>query len=277
MIRAPFFAPAFSAPISGPISAPISAPFGMALAMALAMALVTVGSPASANDPRLVERLYNPDEVVRVNGKTKVQATIAFDPEERIENIAIGDSEAWQVTPNKRANLLFVKPLQPAARTNMTVITDRHTYLFDLVASPSTNPLYVLRFTYPEKPEPEPDAEEPQMAARPNALELAAATDPYAVIDPAALNFAWTRAGDPALLPEQTYDDGNATFLTWPAGKPVPAILIKDANETEGPVNFSVRGDTIVVDGVPAEIILRSGKDSASLMYTGPAGKGNGQ
>lgn len=239
-------------------------------AAAIALALTSIAVPATANDPRLVERLYDPAEVVRIEGKTKVQATIAFDPAERIENVAVGDSSAWQITPNKRANLLFVKPLGPTARTNMTVITDRHTYLFDLVASPRAKPLYVLRFTYPEEPEAELGSEQPQIAEAPNAVELAAATDPYAVVDPAQLNFEWTRKGDRDLLPARAYDDGNATFLTWEAGKPVPAVLIKDVNGTEGPVNFAVRGDTIVVEGVPREIVLRSGKDSAILTNVGP-------
>ena len=65
-------------------------------------------------------------------------------------------------------------------------------------------------------------------------------------------------------------DDGSATFMTWPAGAPVPAILVKDEKGTEGPVNFSVRGDVIVVDGVPKELVLRSGKDMATLENNGP-------
>ena len=93
---------------------------------ALTFLAVMVASPALADDPRLVERLYDPDEVVVIQGKTKVQATIQFGEDESIENVAIGDSNAWQVTPNQRANLLFVKPLEPSAQTNMTVVTNRH-------------------------------------------------------------------------------------------------------------------------------------------------------
>lgn len=230
---------------------------------ALALALA---APALADDPRLVERLYDPSQVVRIEGKTGVQATIAFAEDEHIENVAIGDSQSWQVTPNKRANLLFVKPLSPTATTNMTVVTDRHTYLFDLVASPRAKPLYVLRFTYPE----EAAKDEPLLAGGPSEVEVAAATDPYAVVDPAALNFAWQAKGDRKLVPARTYDDGEATFLAWPAGEPVPAILIKDFEGTEGPVNFTVRGDVVVVDGVPREIVLRSGNDSATLTNVGP-------
>ncbi len=231
-----------------------------------ALALALVAAPAAAEDPRLVERLYNPAQVVKIEGRTKVQATIQFGEDEAIENVAIGDSEAWQVTPNKRADLLFVKPLAPTAATNMTVVTNKRTYLFDLVASPRARPLYVLKFTYPD----EPEEEEPKLAQAPNAVEVAAATDPYAVVDPAELNFAWAAQGDAELLPTRTYDDGDATFLTWPAGRTVPAILVKNHEGTEGPVNFTVRGDTIVVDGVPREIVLRAGDDSAVLTNTGP-------
>ncbi|HEY6814110.1 MAG TPA: TrbG/VirB9 family P-type conjugative transfer protein [Croceibacterium sp.] len=245
------------------------------LAAALAPALLAgTALAAHAQDARLVERLYDENTVVRIEGKAGVQATIRFDEDEHIENVAIGDSIKWQVTPNKRANLLFVKPLEERAATNLTVVTDRHTYLFDLVASPThRTPLYVLAFTYPEEPE---DVE--QVAAEgeviqpegPTADELAAASDPYAVVDPAELNFAWGTKGDAKLLPQRVYDDGNATFMTWPVGTPLPAILIKDHKGDEGPVNFAVRGDTIVVEGVPREIVLRSGEDNATLTNQGP-------
>jgi len=248
----------------------------MSLGLAAALLATTLAAPARADDPRLVERLYDENEVVRIEGRTNVQATIRFGEGEQIENVAIGDSTAWQVTPNKRANLLFIKPLADRATTNMTVVTDKHTYLFDLVASPANrNALYVLAFTYPEEPEDEEaalaDADGAPLPAGPNAVELTAASDPYAVVDPAALNFAWESKGDRALLPAQIYDDGTATFLSWPAGTPLPAILVKDHEGDEGPVNFAVRGETIVVDGVPRELVLRTGEDSATLTNRGPA------
>jgi type IV secretion system protein VirB9 len=128
----------------------------------------------------------------------------------------------------------------------------------------------MLSFTYPGPPEP--TQEQIELAAREtaSAAELAAANDPFAVVDPAALNFSWKRSGNDALLPVRVYDDGNATFLTWPSDRAVPAILIKDHEGTEGPVNFTVRGETIIVQGVPPEIVLRSGEDAALLQYTGP-------
>lgn len=225
-------------------------------------------------DPRLVTRTFDETQVFTIKGKVKVQTTIKFAPDETIQNVGIGDSNAWQVQPNQAQTLLFIKPLQPSARTNMTVVTSRRTYLFDLVASPRNDPLYVMQFRYPEL---EAAAAEAALAAaekeereQANATELAAANDPYAVSDPAALNFAWASAGETDLLPARAYDDGEAVFLTWPADTPVPAILIRNADGEEGPVNFTVRGETVVVDTVPAQIILRSGGEIATLTNTSP-------
>jgi type IV secretion system protein VirB9 len=242
---------------------------------ALAMALA---APVAAQDNRLQTLVYNEEAVVRIDGKVLVQTTIKFAPDEMIENVAIGDSASWQVQPNKAQTILFVKPLEPAARTNMTVVTDKRTYLFDLVASPRNAPLYVMQFRYPEL---EKAAEEARLAAAAEAeaealraaadpIEVAAASDPYAVSDPTQLNFAWATAGKTELLPSRVFDDGDALFLTWPAGVSIPAILITNDDGDEGPINFTTRGDTVVVDGVPAQVILRSGRDTATLTNTGP-------
>lgn len=232
--------------------------------------LLAAGTSAHAGDARLASRLFNPDEVVRIDGQIGVQASIAFAEDEHIENVAIGDSNSWQVTPNKRANLLFVKPLAAKARTNMTVVTDQRTYFFDLVAGTAAHPLYVMRFTYPKI---EKAAEtKPQQVAM-NAEEAAAITGVAEVkpVDPAQLNFAWRSRGKAGLLPTRIYDDGASTYLGWAAGAPLPAILVRNEKGVEGPVNFAVRDDVIVIDGVPPLILLRLGKDLATLENQGGA------
>jgi len=251
----------------------------MTRAVLLAALALSLAAPLAAQDNRLQTLVYDENAVVTVEGKVKVQTTIKFAPDEVIENVAIGDSMAWQVQPNKAQTILFIKPLEPAARTNMTVVTDKRTYLFDLVASPKNGALYVLQFRYPEL---EKAAEEARLAAiaEAEAETARAAADPVAVAaadtsagvtDPAELNFAWASAGTPALLPTRVFDDGAGVFLAWPAGTAIPAILITNDEGEEGPVNFTVRGETVVVDGVPQRIILRSGRDTASLTNLGPA------
>lgn len=232
----------------------------------LALALSCMATPVLAKDPRLAARPYSPDEIVRIDGQLGVQVSIAFAEDERIENVAVGDSASWQITPNKRANLLFVKPQTGKARTNMTVITDQRTYFFDLVAGSPAKPLYVLRFSYPEK-----QRQETQQAAAPALNEAEAQlAEGQKPVDPASLNFKWSRKGSAEIQPFQLYDDGSSTYLTWTRATTLPAILVRDEKGQEGPVNYAVRGDVIVIDSVPATILLRSGRQAAQLDYRGP-------
>lgn len=227
-------------------------------------------APASAQDARLVSRLYSADEVVRIEGRAGVQATIAFADDEHIENVAIGDSNSWQVTPNKRANLLFIKPLASRARTNLTVVTDRNRYVFDLVAAPAANAIYMLQFTYPEELKRSTSSDTSATLTEEEATATLVKPLP-APIDPATLNFGWLAKGNKRLLPERIYDDGTFTYLTWSAGVRIPAFLELNEKGEEGPVNFSVRGHVIVIDGVPKHIALRLGKDYATLSNLWPA------
>jgi type IV secretion system protein VirB9 len=232
-----------------------------------AAALAVLAAPGAwAADDRLVMHGFAENEVVRIDGRPGVQATIQFGEGEAIENVAIGDSQSWQVTPNKRADLLFVKPVEPGARTNMTVVTDRHTYFFDLVSAPRSKPVYLLRFTYKDAPK-KADADTALTAA-----EQAALANPDALqADPALLNFAWNSKGDSRVLPARVYDDGSATYLLWGEKAQIPAILTLNEKGEEGPLNYSVRGRTIVIDDVPRTILLRSGKASATLANARPA------
>ncbi|MFC0202701.1 TrbG/VirB9 family P-type conjugative transfer protein [Novosphingobium soli] len=236
-----------------------------AAAIGASLAAAALALPARADD-RLVTHAYSENEVVRIDGRAGVQATIAFGRNESIENVAVGDSQAWQITPNKRADLLFVKPLEGSARTNMTVVTNRRTYFFDLVASAKAKPLYMLRFTYKDEPKDDlPGA--PALAGLDPAEQAIAAGDPAALpADPAALNFAWKRVGTEKLMPSRIYDDGTSTYLIWPDKAAVPAILVMNEKGDEGPVNYAVRGAAIVIDDVPNTIVLRSGKAKAELV-----------
>ncbi|MBT0669387.1 TrbG/VirB9 family P-type conjugative transfer protein [Novosphingobium profundi] len=244
------------------------------LALGGALASALFAAPVQADD-RLVDHAFRDNEVVTIAGRTSVQATIAFGRDEAIENVAVGDSSKWQITPNKRADLLFVKPLEATARTNMTVVTNKHTYFFDLVAGSKARPLYMLRFTYKDEPVEAPvpmRGPEQGLAALDPAERAVAEGDPLAMpADAAALNFAWERKGAAGLQPTRIYDDGVSTYLVWPdRNTALPAILVANEKGDEGPVNFAVRGPTIVVADVPDKIILRRGKEVAELVNTVP-------
>lgn len=62
-----------------------------------------------------------------------------------------------------------------------------------------------------------------------------------------------------------------STFLSWGVKQDVPAILILNEKGEEGPVNYAVRDGVIVIEDVPAQIVLRSGSAKATLVNARPA------
>ena len=231
----------------------------------LALALFAI--PAHAADPRLQSVHYEADKVVKVQGRLGYQSMIEFAQGEQIENVAVGDSTAWQVTPNKRANLLFLKPLFGKAKTNMTVVTDQRTYLFDLSVATTGSPLYNLRFTYGAKPLV-PATPQQRKVSYPNLLANAAVAAPP--VSHPKLNYDWKGKGDKQLLPARYYDDGRSLYLQWKAGVVMPALFERDEEGREGLLNYRQQGSFIVVDSVPNTLVMRHGKDAAVLINRNP-------
>lgn len=227
----------------------------------LLLATVALCLPAMAQaDPRVQNIEYRADHVVRIVGLRSIQTMVTFAQDEHIENIALGDATAWQVTPNRRGNLLFIKPLLATTHTNMTVVTDRHRYLFDLVGGGrKAGAKYAIQFMYPEPVH--------LIAAAPPPVPEPAPPPP----PPAApINTRWQARGDKAMIPARIYDDGTSTYIAWPSTGDLPAVLAQGSDGVEGPVNFTARGDYLVVDGVARRYVLRSGKFSVELTNMAP-------
>ena len=225
-----------------------------------AFALLGCSAAATAADNRIRTQAYDPNEIVRILGKAGIQSTIEFADDERIENVAVGDSAAWQITPNRRASLLFVKPLSAHSRTNMTVVTDHRTYMFDLVAGDkSTTPVYALKFSYPREKAAETAAKPVQQAA------VAPPPAVQATMIAEKLHFDWNTKGNGKLLPSRVFDDGSSLYLAWSKDTPLPAILTESDDRKEGPVNYRLSGQYIVISPIPPNLVLRYGKRTAVL------------
>ncbi len=233
----------------------------------LGLAPLFAAASAHAADDRLRSVFYDPERVIRIAGRPNIQSTIEFGPDERIENIAVGDSSAWQVTPNRRGSIIFVKPIAAATRTNMTVVTDRRTYLFDLVAvGKDVTPLYSLKFSYPanESLLSQESAAPEEEAAKPESTSAVATT----TVD--ELNFDWKVKGSRGLLPKRVFDDGSSLYFSWDPRQPLPAVLTVGENGTEGPLNYRLSGNYVVVSPVPMVVVVRYGKESAELTRLRP-------
>jgi type IV secretion system protein VirB9 len=108
-----------------------------------------------ATDNRIKTYIYNENEVYSVLVHYGYQSSIEFGLGEELETISIGDSYAWKITPVGRR--LFIKPLEENIHTNVTIITNKRTYQFDLISKLpgegfDKELVYVVRFFYPTKP-----------------------------------------------------------------------------------------------------------------------------
>lgn len=190
--------------------------------------------PEPGGDPRIQSVSYVPDQVVLLEGAPGYQITLELSPDERAETIAVGDSTAWQVSANRRGDLLFVKALIGGVPTNMTVITNVRTYNFDLAPVGSSQMAYTVRFRYPP----------------PVAAEEEAADD--------AVEGRYRLGGDKALRPSEISDDGVHTYIRWPKDRALPAVYMVNDGGLEMLVNGMMREDDLfVIDSVQRKLVFR--------------------
>jgi type IV secretion system protein VirB9 len=227
--------------------------------MARAVAVTTMSGSVIPQPSQIDRRVrvvpYVDDQVVLLRGHYGYQIMLELGPDEQIENVAIGDSLAWQVTPNSRADTLFLKPLEPDADTNMVVITTRRRYAFELTAAPGfgaqdADIFYRVRFEYPRT-----DAE---------AAAAAASSAPLV-----ATNVAYVAAGSEATMPAQVFDDGRNTYFQFPPDAALPAIFARDSAGTETLVNFTMRGPVMVIQQLAPSFVLRNGADETVVRNDG--------
>lgn len=202
-----------------------------------------------ATDFRLRTVRYSPNEVFKFTGHYGYQSSIEFSPEETIQTVSIGDSIAWMVDPAK--DRLFIKPIEQDAMTNMTVITDKRTYHFELHAMETEDiqdqsMVFVMRFVYPED----------------DAVGMANMQDPVPDYqgEPDKFNFNYMIQGSEMIAPIRIFDDGEFTYFEFrEKNADVPAIFFVDAASNEELINFRTVGNFIVVERVSPIYTMRRG------------------
>ena len=81
-------------------------------------------------DNRIHTYIYNPNEVYLLKLHFGFQSHIEFAKNEEVQNVILGDTYGWKM--DRIGNKLFIKPLEKYIRTNMTIITNKRTYEFDI-------------------------------------------------------------------------------------------------------------------------------------------------
>lgn len=224
-------------------------------------------------DARVKKVTYHENDVYLLKGHYGYTTVVELDEKERIETISLGDSEAWQVVKPNRQNILFIKPLEQNAATNMTVITSRRIYSFELTAekAPSESSpdlTFRLKFAYNDK------------INNNGVMTFNDKKDgPVSSVSPDQWNFEYAFTGDNALRPQRVFDDGKFTYFQFDSIGVMPAVFLVDDKGKESVVNSSVQGTNLVVHRVGPQFRLRDG-DLATMIFNEtwpqPTGKERG-
>lgn len=204
-------------------------------------------------DPRIRLVPYRTDAVYRLRGYVGYQIDIAFAPGERFVGLGVGDSKG--VTFAAEFNHLFLKPSADHVATNITVLTNRRTYLFDYATEPwapdpsGADVIYSLRFEYPT-------VSISALSPDPRRVEK----DLVAARSMRPRNYDYWYCGAPSLKPVAAWDDGVQTTLVFGARTELPAVFALNEDGSESLLNFGVQAGRIVVQRVAHRLILRRGK-----------------
>lgn len=204
-----------------------------------------------STDHRLQSVVYSPNEVYKFTGHYDYQSMIEFEDDEEINTVSMGNSVTWQVVP--ATNRLFLKPIQDDALTNMTVVTNKRIYNFELHAREAEgidDPqlIFVMRFVY----------------GRSSGLAVNNYFDsvPDPMLEPQKYNFNYSITGVEEISPIRIFDDGEFTYFEFrDKNADVPAFFMVHSDGSESIINFRTRGNYIVVERVASQFTLRNGRD----------------
>jgi type IV secretion system protein VirB9 len=200
-------------------------------------------------DNRVKNVVYNPDNITRINTYPGIATLIQFSSSEFITEsnggAAIGDPFAWKV--NIRGNNVWLRPAAQEPDTNLTIVTNKRTYLFNLVSVKNrNNASWSVRFSYPEPKKIQGDLwDKPCKGEKQNHRYFA--------------------KGDNALFPIEVWDNGIFTCMSIRAGADMPVIFKKFPDNTEGLVNSHLENGIIVIHEINPEYRLRLGNLVAGI------------
>lgn len=223
----------------------------------------------SRYDGRVKHVVYHEDEVVRINAFVGLATQIVFSPEEQIKDYASGFSDGWDFV--NRGNIFYLKPKAENADTNLHIVTDKRHYLFELrlnkdwMKKNAKNPnlpydptmTFRLAFIYPgEKAGKLAQQQvEEEIKARLRAKDI-----------PRNWNYTMHVGPDSReIAPTMAYDDGRFTYLKFPNNREIPAMFLVSDDKSESLINTHVIEDTVVIQRVGKEFVVRLGNAVAGL------------
>ncbi|EKT0418650.1 P-type conjugative transfer protein VirB9 [Campylobacter jejuni] len=247
-------------------------------------------------DKRIAYAVYNANDVFQVNAKNGYVSVLEFGLNERIINTATGFAQGWDLI--EKDNLLFIKPkayktqlvqqdgnnigenqtsqefvVDPNPRdwkTNLIVITNLNTYVFDLkLVTKNSNTTYKLSFSYPQK----------ELKTAKEFLEAQEQENIRTDLNKNTIPRNWdfymkVNKGSEDISPNFAYDDGVFTYLGFDNTKTFPAVFMYE-NGKESILNTHIKKDgnydVLVIQKIAKQILLRSGDKVVGIFNRGYA------
>lgn len=201
-------------------------------------------------DGRIRTASYDAAQVYELHAYVGYQIELEFEPGERFAGQGGGDLEG--IAFGAFENHVILKPRADNVGTNLVIYTNRRAYRFDYIVhahapdAASDEVMYTVRFVYPPEPAVATSATvDRQMAT--------AATERHRNLD-------YWFCGDASLRPLAAFDDGVQTHITFGRRADLPAIFLRNDDESESLLNFTVQGDEIVIHRVARRFVVRRGR-----------------
>ena len=229
--------------------------------------------PGGSQDYRIRTVDYSEGQVYRITGFFGFHALLMFGADERIEKVG-GFEKGWSV--DNLGNKLLVHPKIDDADSNLTVVTSRRVYFFDLsvkpfpkkYASQAADPeqTYALKFRYPE------DEAQAALARAEAAAVDRKLREATTKVSEKPKHWNYTYMGSDAIRPYQVWDDGTFTYFKFYAQQDLPSFFVINDDGSESVVNKGMErdGDTMVVQRVGKQFVLRMGNSVVCIYNENP-------
>lgn len=168
-----------------------------------------------------------------------VTTTINYEGSERITTVVMGKAEDFFVDTPKSRQTISIRPKSTRSKSNMTVVTNRDIYHFNLIASSNESAA-----TY---------------GVVINEIEGKEKEAGTSLTDLENLNFSYTFRASEELRPLRLFDDGKHTYFQFPDHIATPAIFAVNSSGKESIVNHHTRGKYVVVESLGRQFTLRHG------------------
>lgn len=223
------------------------------MALVCSKASATISPRPIGGESRIKIINYMPNTVFRYVGHYMYQSIIEFALDEEIQTITMGTPTPWQLVPS--GNRIFLKPVENNATTNMTVITNKRMYFFEMHAEEAHNIdddslTFIVKFIYPNETTSAP------------VINMKVDTGPN-LAKPELYNFDYKISGAAKEIePLQVFDDGKFTYMKFrDVNADLPAVFVVDSAGKEGLINYRMSSGYMVVERVARRFTLRSGSD----------------